>query len=80
MARAPARRGVLWFCRSRTPLGAPALRDQALDRPAGHGKADHGVKSSGSLLIGVVVDLDLGVVVLDGSVAAEDPDGYAGKD
>jgi len=28
----------------------------------------------------VVVDLDLGVVVLDGSVAAEDPDGCAGKD
>jgi hypothetical protein len=26
--------------RSRTPLGAPVLRDQGLDRPAGHGKAD----------------------------------------
>jgi hypothetical protein len=50
------------------------------DRPAGHGKADHRVKSSGGLLISLVVDLDLGMVLLDGSVAAEDPDGYAGKD
>jgi hypothetical protein len=29
--------------RSRTPLGAPVLRDQGPDRPAGHGKADAGL-------------------------------------
>jgi hypothetical protein len=29
--------------RSRTPFGAPVLRDQGPDRPAGHGKADTGL-------------------------------------
>jgi hypothetical protein len=39
--------------------GAPVLRDQGPDRPAGHGKADAGLERNRRLLVGLVVDLSV---------------------
>ena len=46
-------------------FGAPVLRDQGPDRPAGHGKDDAGVEQTSRLLVGLVVDLSVGGVALD---------------